>query len=252
MLRSLYSHQRARNIGGGTPNAGIYGDGPCPTTSLLSPPIRGIKRKGDNMDLDLNSVSSHNLFPAHNCISLELDKDSMKDTPYGFHDSSHFMEAYKQSFNLSCVKDIFNTESDNGFISQINLEANYDNGTQIKAYPSTQPIEWEEVTSQFISVSVNDHNQATTGDFSPKPILPIKKTTCESLNSCIFSPSVKILDRKQIEGILSDGECGAPSSEDISDAAIIERHQVVLKDMKQKLDRSVEAKKNRCRAVPSH
>ena len=224
---------------------------------MLAPAIRGIQTKVELVDVDINAMPNPMMYPAHNCAPLELDHLSMKDTPYGSHDSSHLMEAYRRPLDLSpCATDslpIFSC-SNNLLSTQDDRSKAQDERAEMKPNPSTQPIEWEDVTSQFIPVTFNDLNQISPGVSSPKQATTEAKQTCESLSPCIFSPSVKVLERNEIEVLLNDTESDITEQEDISDAAIIGRHQVVLDDMKEKLNRLVEARKNRYtgRVVPSH
>jgi len=74
--------------------------------------------------------------------------------------------------------------------------------------------------------------------------------TSGSAPTVIFAPSVRKLTKEQLEKVLQDveGDASVEEEEDISDAAILARHQAVLNEMKSRIDHLMEARKNRYRS----
>lgn len=104
---------------------------------------------------------------------------------------------------------------------------------------STEPIDWYEVANLFQPVAVPDQ-VAPTGSIE------------QSVN--IFAPDVRKLDRPVWELTEEDYSDNVDESEaeDISDDAVLARHQKVLDLMKQKLDVAmVHRSQGRGRTLPT-
>ena len=213
---------------------------------MIAPALRGVKRKSDSSDFENNVILGSATISAHNCPPLELETQNLGDTPYGNHVTTLFVESYKRPNYL--MSSMVSSEIEEQSASDLPLDDNKEEGKIL--FPSSYPIEWEEVTSQF--KPLKDPSPDTC--LESKVTLPNASSEKNNANidSMIFSPSVKMLDKEQMNSMLNVADSDVGLEEDISDDAIIQRHKVVLEDMKEKLDRLVEARKSRYRTVSSH
>jgi len=158
------------------------------------------------------------------------------------------------------------------------------NKNNVRLFRSTKPIDWARgVASQFQPVTApagsNQHHvtpthghgssvaaaiaspaaansggaeasSSTPGGGGSSTAADHPARTSTSAPTVIFAPSVRKLTKEQLEKVLQDveGDASVEEEEDISDAAILARHQAVLNEMKSRIDHLMEARKNRYRS----
>ena len=100
-----------------------------------------------------------------------------------------------------------------------------------KVLQSTREIDWEDVASTFQSVELprKSSRNASSDDHHH---------TAPAVNGKIFAPFCQKIDRD-----LSTDEEESDTEEDLTDETTLARHQVVLDEMKQKLNAYLEARK---------
>jgi len=192
----------------------------------------------ENSEVDASLVNA-GIYPAHHCDPLILDDTCFGDTPYGNHDYNVSTESRLPS-RENCVND------DVSEIDHVS-SANGDTPSDFILRRSTCPIDWIDVSSKFQSVTVNEHNQSAPESRSEKLGSSLTKN-----KSIIFSPMVQIVDENQLKTLEDHESDSLVSEEDLSDDAVLIRHQAVLDKMRVKIDRLMEARKNRHRDIPIH
>jgi len=192
----------------------------------------------ENSDVDASLVNA-GIYSAHHCDPLILDDTCFGDTPYGNHDYNVSTKS-RLPARENCV---------NNDVTEIDCvtSANGDAPSDFILHRSTCPIDWIDVSSKFQSVTVNEHNQSAPESRSEKLGSSFTKN-----KSIIFSPLVQIVDENQLNTSDDNESDSLVSEEDLSDDAVLIRHQAALDKMRAKIDRLMEARKSRHRDIPIH
>lgn len=236
--KSLFKLQEKFGIKGGVRNAGSYVDAGATSTdavsssppSLQSPLSRstsaGIKRRSSsgsvqNADLSyspgLTSGMAQVFNPAHYSVPLQWDLDDSHNKPYGIHGVQG--KKGKRSGYLS-------KKARHGHSSP--SSSNKIDNKEGHLRKPTAPIDWLQVAKRFHSVTnVEPPSQA------------VCKEKTDSTALIIIAPIVHELNDDVHLNCGSDSE--SDLEEDITDEAVLARHQKVLDDMKHKLELAIEA-----------
>jgi len=253
ILKSLKKMQDRSTIKGGTPDSGPYTERPQgQSTSGASSdrahqrtPSGAIRRKASFSLSDhhvqagtgssrATSINQYN--PQHISTPLFWDGMSIDNLPYGKH--AHLSRPRALSISsLVAGKDDAKDGRKRGRASSIApsqpvvVEAPLD-GDDGRMRRSTEAVDWADVAKVFQSVNLETSRKRSSKSHSPayhQPRTPQGRT--------IFAPFCNRIDETQIVGGESESE-----EEDLSDEAIIERHDIVLAQMKEKLDTFMEGR----------
>ena len=258
--KSLKKLQERHNIRGGTPQPGPYVD---QSASSFHPPSG---RSGSNTprgSLQRRRSFSENQFqqgsgsaaattaavydPKHTCPPLQWVPNVLENTPYGRHNKRTIPRSLSATQGAAVMRQSgrggkgsrqrrSSRESD----SQVapSLSANDGNESPNVSRRSTREIPWKDVASIFQPVQL-------PGTLKEKKDLEAKKLSPK--DRTIVAPVVK-----NLSSVPFIGREESSDEEDISDEAVLARHQVVLNEMKVKLTaiqesrrKSMDRRKNR-------
>jgi len=240
--RSLHKLQEKYGFQGGTPNAGPYDDSAISPNSsaMISPGVStprlsggAIKRKSSfsGREIDATGGASHAgalRYPAHYCAPLVIDDTDINFSPYGRHQRVRFgSKGRSKRVRTSTSAALANVKDDSA--------SNSTAGGRNALVRSSEPIDWADVAKLFQPVALPEQANAP----SPKPV-------GEVIN--IFAPVVRNLkdgtDEKMLQSDDDNGDDDG-EDEDISEEAVLARHQAVLDHMKEKLDVAFEGQRRR-------
>jgi len=228
--KSMKMLQNRFSLKGGISDGGPYfplaptnASAPSPTTSI--PPLvrtssGSLKRRGPH---DATGVSgtgpSDTVFnPDHSVLPMIWKPNSIANFPYGEHE-------------LECPTGM--SENKRRKISQLSSGTPEDQAASLSLrHRSTEELEWEDVANMFFHGG-STRNIDINYDFGSNAHLGKTK---------IFAPFVRALDPSSLEAEI-ELESELSSDEDISDEAVLQRHQDVLDEMKLKLDSAFETRK---------
>jgi len=258
MQRSLKRLQDKYNIKGGTSSQGPYSEPPA--SSLPSGDgsrdhghghghgkssrshSRGSSRRSRSSLAEppcppgtgFSAASSWNLYESHHkSLPLDWKPEAIANSPYGGYEQSSrprslslSQAAHGKANNKGGGKtgrgmSVASTESNEGGSSRFN-------GGMV---PSTREISWVEVAGVFQDVAL------------PKALQKEKERSAAmaAKRGNILAPYVRRIGAFQIPGIEDDAQFD-PEHEDLSETAILGRHQVVLDGMKEKIAAAISEK----------
>lgn len=211
-MKRLQNHLRLK---GGITDGGPYfptsgKNASAPPNPAANPIVRtpsgNLKRRGSSGTSGLDAGPSESVFdPDHHVMPMEWDANDDGNKPYGEHDLIVPSPSENKKRKLSGAKD--------------------------EEYRSTQELEWDDVANMFSQGNTRDIE--TDDDFESNDLSVKKK---------IFAPFVQPFDGSTLEAE-KETEPDSDSDEDISDEAVLQRHQGVLDEMKLKLDAALEKRK---------
>eukprot|EP00594_Rhizosolenia_setigera_P004311 CAMPEP_0178941062 /NCGR_PEP_ID=MMETSP0789-20121207/1177_1 /TAXON_ID=3005 /ORGANISM="Rhizosolenia setigera, Strain CCMP 1694" /LENGTH=1778 /DNA_ID=CAMNT_0020620213 /DNA_START=199 /DNA_END=5535 /DNA_ORIENTATION=+ len=224
--KSLYKLQDKFDIRGGTPNIGPYSE--RSNTSSGLPPIGSPHGRSSNSrrKSTFDKLFSIGSKPIHVSLPLEWDNRDMENMPYGiFSTSSKGRRRSSQPQSATKRHRVSGTH-----------------GSSSKIRRSTEAVDWSEVSQLFQVVASASSQKKET------PVVQKAPTTAPA-PAVIFAPFCREVQTSLLESGngWSDDEDGSNVSdeeEDISDEAILKRHQEVLDSMKEKIDSSFEKTQN--------
>lgn len=160
--------------------------------------------------------------PDHNVVPMLWDSNDVSNLPYGQHQSQPESTTIPSTTN----------ENKKRKLSQSKESPIEEAASLTVENRSTQEVEWEDVANMFFhggstrSIDINY-------DFASSDRLGKKK---------IFAPYVNSFERSTLE-TEPPADDESDSDEDISDEAVLQRHQGGLDEMKLKLDAALESRK---------
>lgn len=218
--KSLYKLQEKFGMRGGVVNAGPYADtGGNESSTFTSFPSlsgsrsssAGLKRRtssGSIQSMDYGSSSGMTagmaqvFNPSHSSIPLLWDLDDIHNKPYG----------------------IYGAQGKRGRKhKKARLHSTPNKGDGDEEQKITGAIDWMHVAERFHSVTAAEPSQSKE-KIGTGPI--------------IFAPVVRVINDANLKSVESDS--GSDLEEDISDEAVLARHQEVLDAMKHKLEMALE------------
>ena len=230
--KSLFKLQEKFDIKGGVSSVGPYddstsGDG-CGKHGKANNSLTPIGRNGTSGILrrksDLNrsnsnlSASMARYNPLHYSLPLIWDTVAMENMPYGRHSVGGKRGKRSQGGGVGDSSRMKKSR-----ISTNHAKENTGSKSKIK---STEAIKWEDVSRYFQPVSVGVNNASLT---------PKKKASLNSENCIhIFAPIVKELEIEAEQLGSGWSENDDSDIEDITEEAVLARHQSVLDSMKEK------------------
>jgi len=168
--------------------------------------------------------------PNHNCSPLDWDPDILENAPYGVHSvSSERMRSMSMSLGKDSQDAVKTKRSMSLSLSQLAPRDQPESDS--KLLQSTREINWEDVVSTFQSVELPRKPRHISDD-DHHHSMPV------FVDGTIFAPYCR-----EIQGDLSSDEDESDTEEDLTEDTTLARHQVVLDEMKQKLNAYLEARK---------
>lgn len=240
--KSLKKLQERHHIRGGTPVAGAYTDSASSSSSSMArsgstTPRGTAQRRRSLSDAPFQQGSgsapatSTSLYdPKHNCPALQWKADDVDNTPYGRRNKN--TKARSLSVTQGAAVNRISGRGGKGLPRQNSGRKNCpktDHSTmpieedlELKAPPkSTRDIRWSDVAGIFQQIQLS-------GTIREKQESETKKLSAK--DRTIFAPVVRKVDFQPPSS--SDD---SSDEEDLSDQAVLARHQVVLNEMKEKL-----------------
>ncbi|KAG7353348.1 photolyase [Nitzschia inconspicua] len=243
--KSLKKLQERHNIKGGTPIAGPYIDqGALSTSSSTaragsSTPRGSSQRRRSFSDAFVHqgsgaaAATSTSLYdPKHTCPPLEWKTDDVDNSPYGRHNKSTKTRSLSLAQGAAVMR--ISGRGGKGLRGQNSAQQNLTQNEQTAissekecdvkgSRKSTREIPWKDVAGIFQQVQLQ-------GTLREKQEVENKKISVKERT--IFAPVVRKLSSPPTLTVSVDE---SSDDEDISDGAVLARHQVVLNDMKEKL-----------------
>lgn len=205
--------------------------------------VNTLKRKASFSfrELDATGGATHGAalqHPSHYCAPLVVREHDIEFSPYGNHIRS----------NADVEPQISNKKPKTTHDAQLGARTSHPVNIDFGIIRSTEPIEWADIANMFQSVDVPDQ-LGTSGS-----------QDCGEGEGRIFAPVTRKVNRLAGHRATyevwsdSDTECDgmgdAMDDEDLTDEAVLARHQIVLDHMKKKLDVAIGQRK-RLRSVSS-
>ncbi|KAG7367399.1 hypothetical protein IV203_030070 [Nitzschia inconspicua] len=243
--KSLKKLQERHNIKGGTPIAGPYMDQGASSTSSStaragsSTPRGSSQRRRSFSDAFVHqgsgsaAATSTSLYdPKHSCPPLEWKTDDVDNSPYGRHNKDTKTRSLSLSQGAAVMR--ISGRGGKGLRGQNSARQNLMQNEQpsipseleydVKwSGKSTKEIPWKDVAGIFQQVQLQ-------GTLREKQEVENKKVSVKERT--IFAPVVRKLSSPPTLTVSVDE---SSDDEDISDEAVLARHQFVLNDMKEKL-----------------
>jgi hypothetical protein len=250
ILKSLKKMQDRSNIKGGTPDSGPYMErSQSQSTSggekAAHRTPSGSRRKASFSITDSHvqagtgsgratSINQYN--PQHVSTPLFWDGTSIENLPYGKHpylSRPRVLSISSQLMGKDDAKDGRKKGRGRGSPNVSSQPVVEEKPLDGRICRSTEAVDWADVAKVFQSV-----NLAGTGRKRSKSIaLPAHPPPRNPQGKTIFAPFCNRIDDSQIAGGESEAE-----DEDLSDEAILARHDVVLAQMKERLDKFMEGR----------
>lgn len=251
--KSLRKMQDRNNIRGGTSNPGPYSDAPQGTPSPAGaagtekapvgrPPSAGRRRTFSLSDNAAQggtgagvATSTLQYNPNHHSSPLFFDSESIENLPYG----RHVQGARPRAYSLSRVQ-VQNADSSRGTKrgrASSTISSNATTAPTPQERPdgglitSTEQVEWADVAKIFHDVKLSR---------SAAKRAKIAAHSAPKTSGTIIAPFCRRIDDLNL-ATDSDDESDE-EDEDLSNEAIISRHQIVLDEMKKKLDKFMDAR----------
>lgn len=238
--KSLRKLQDRHHIRGGTTTYGPFVDSETASSRTnsstskerpsLIPQRSGIKRRVSSMmeppivpGTGSASAKSWAVYhPRHLSVPLQWDPDDVGNLPYGLNQQSRFLSLSNRRSD----------QDSGGSKGSVGAPIPNDSADQY-LHRSTSEINWVDVASIFQSVEVPRKSSRYK---------VIEPETHVTIDGTIFAPFYEEIN---VDLTTDEDESDDESNdvEDLSDAAVLARHQVVLDSMKAKLEAYLEARK---------
>mmetsp|Transcript_5245 Transcript_5245/g.9395 ORF Transcript_5245/g.9395 Transcript_5245/m.9395 type:complete len:1645 (+) Transcript_5245:114-5048(+) len=227
--KSLKRLQNRHGLKGGISDGGPYFpvapvNASAPLTPSAVPPLvttssGSLKRRGSHDGPGVSGPGpSDTVFnPDHSVVPMLWKQNDVANYPYGLHELG---------------APIGMSENKRRKLSHSEEKPGDQAASLALRHRSTQELEWEDVANMFFHGG-STRNIDINYDFDSNDHLGKKK---------IFAPFVRAFDRSSLDAE-REGENEPNSDEDISDEAVLQRHQDVLDEMKLKLDSAFEDRK---------
>ncbi|KAL3923312.1 MAG: hypothetical protein SGILL_001725 [Bacillariaceae sp.] len=246
--KSLKKLQERHNVRGGTPGPGPYVDqsGSAATTSTArsgsTTPRGGLQRRRSYSELPAHhgsgsaaATSAAVYAPKHACPAFKWEANDSGNTPYG----RHSYRTIPRSLSLTQGAAVMRQSGRGGKASRrkssvrpLDSQSGQPEPSSDEIDPtgrSTREIPWKDVAGIFQRVQLPGRLKEKK-DSEAKKVAPRDRT--------IFAPVVKHTTSTLV---IDSGE--SSEEEDLSDEAVLARHQVVLDEMKIKLTAIQESRK---------
>ena len=249
--KSLKKLQERHNIKGGTPQPGPYVDQSISSSTPAfgrtgsATPRGNSQRRRSYSEIQLHqgsgsaaATSAAVYDPKHNCPPVKWVPNILENTPYGRHNKRTSPQSLSLTQGAAVMRQSGKGAKGNRRRSASRqsdpkltpaLSADSGNETSDASCRSTKEIPWKDVAGIFQAVQL-------PGTLKEKKDLEAKKLSAK--DRTIFAPIVKNSSSVPV----LDGE-ESSEEEDLSDEAVLARHQVVLNEMKVKLMAIQESRK---------
>ena len=250
--KSLFKLQDKFDIKGGVSTIGPYsessssgdtggssGNQSGSVSSTVSRGVNGnLKRRQINDSVKAHGTHFNNssvmarFNPLHYSLPLLWDSVAMENMPYG-----RYVVGGKKGKRTSgnC-----NTNNQNRQKKvRLSTSPQKENARRVTKMKSTEAIDWSDVAKHFQPVAVGVKPFSTT---------PVKKSPEESCTH-IFAPVFHELKVDPVVPGAGWSDSDDSDEEDITDQAVLARHQSVLDSMKHKLDAALEAKQKSRKSI---
>lgn len=246
--KSLRKLQDKYNIKGGALSMGPYADSgltSAPKVSmggkvpLASSPRPGLKRKYSASEPPVPpgtgsaKAPSWNVYnPRHLTESLEWSTSALENLPYGKHFISDRRRSLSLSFSARAGDSTKKSKKAKIQETKVNRPDEPKQDNEVGLPRSTLEIPWSDVADIFQRVELPKKSSSSRSSSSHH-----HESTPLPVDVEIFAPFCRKI------GDIQDDSSESDSEEDISDATILNRHDVVLDYMKQKLSAYMEARR---------
>ena len=266
--KSLRKMQDRNNIKGGTPHAGPYGSGPAsgvagkhPERSSSGSHGKGLgssgRRRSSQQQLTVDAanrvVSLSQFNPNQHSVPLLWDQDSVENSPYGRHTPGVRSDILGKAPFSTKSRGRRRSSGDAGVGVLSNPATPLPKKSRTSPPGKTEQVDWVDVARVFQKVKIvapsgRSHRNSSSGGHGGSD--PGKKRDNAPSTSTIIAPFCRKYNDQPLERIVGDGTGGMHQEmdseevfdEDISDEVMLARHQVVLDEMKIKLDRFMETR----------
>lgn len=254
IVKSLKKMQDRNNITGGTPVAGPYAEKTmrpiqtednksCNTQQRAS----GGSQRRRSTSLTDNCIrsgtgsrkmlSEAQYYPRHVSKPLFWDESCMENLPYGKYENRSRPRTFSSNSFSPGIEEASSGRKRRGNLSDAApQESHVEAAVQDRSRRSTEEIVWSDVANVFEIVNIGgpaNTSRRRTSKLPPQPAEqprnPVAKT--------IIAPFCNRIDDKRICSTESDSD-----EEDLSDEAILARHEVVLNKMKERLDKFMQGR----------